>query len=184
MVCGLLRGNPGDESGISREELDMAASRQREPTKAATSRVELLTRAYLMEMETVANYLAASTNLDGVRAQEVIRALAGDVEEELGHARRLAARLNQLDAVVPGSHALLREQDSLQPRTDSADLEGVILGVLEAEEAAIAHYQELIEHTDGIDWVTQDLAISILADEDAHRRLFASFLRDYERDRT
>jgi len=161
----------------------MAASMQREqPAEAATSRVELLTRAYLMEMETVANYLAASTNLDGVRAQEVVRALAGDVEEELGHARRLAMRLNELGSVVPGSHALLREQDSMQPGVDSADVEGVIRGVLAAEEAAIAHYRELIRDADGVDWVTQDLAISILADEEKHRRLFESFLREYERE--
>jgi len=160
----------------------MTASMQHESTKAATGHVELLSRAYLMEIETVANYLAASTNLDGIRAQEVVRALAGDVEEELGHARRLAARLNQLGAVVPGSHELLREQDSLQPRADSADVEGVIRGVLEAEEGAIAHYRTLIEEADGVDWVTQDLAISILADEEAHRRMFESFLREYERD--
>jgi bacterioferritin len=152
----------------------MTTSMQRGTAEAATGRVELLTRAYLMEMETVANYLAGAANLDGIRAQEV--------DEELGHARRLATRLNELGAVVPGSHELLREQDSFQPRADSADAEGVIRGVLEAEEDAIAHYRQLIEETDGVDWVTQDLAISILADEEAHRRLFESFLREYERD--
>ena len=146
----------------------------------ATRNVDLLTRAYLMEMETVANYLAASTNLDGIRAQEVTRSLAADVDEELGHARRLAARLNQLGAVVPGSHELLREQDMLQPPAEPADVESVIRGVLEAEDGAIAHYRELIEATDGVDWVTQDLAISILADEEGHRRLFEGFLRDFE----
>lgn len=145
-----------------------------------SSSVELLTRAYLMELETVANYLAASTNLDGLRAQEVARALSSDVEEELCHARRLAARLNQLGAVVPGSYALLREQGSLQPVADLTDVEAVVRGVLEAEQTAIAHYRELIDDSDGVDWVTQDLAISILADEEAHRRLFEGFLREYD----
>lgn len=133
-----------------------------------------------MELETVANYLAASVNLDGIRAQEVARALAADVEEELGHARRLAERLNQLDAVVPGSRDLIAEQDALQPTGDSTDVEVVIRGVLAAEEAAIVHYRQLVETADGVDWVTQDLAISILADEEAHRRLFEGFLREYE----
>lgn len=55
----------------------------------------------------------------------------------------------------------------------------MIGGVLEAEEAAIAHYRQLIEETDGLDWVTQDLRVSILADEEAHRRLFEGFLREY-----
>lgn len=149
-------------------------------TADATRNVELLTRAYLMEMETVANYLAASTNLDGIRAQEVARSLAADVDEELGHARRLAARLHELGAVVPGSHELLHEQDMLQPPAGPTDVESVIRGVLDAEDGAIAHYRELIEATDGVDWVTQDLAISILADEEGHRRLFEGFLRDFE----
>jgi bacterioferritin len=157
----------------------MTTAMQREQRTAAGTGAELLTRAYLMEMETVANYLAASTNLEGIRAQEVARALAADVDEELGHARRLAARLHELGAVVPGSHDHLREQDSLQPPADAADVEAVISGVLEAEEAAIAHYRRLIEEADGRDWVTQDLAVSILADEEAHHRLFEGFLREY-----
>lgn len=156
-----------------------AIERERQKPPASAT-VELVTRAYLMELETVANYLAASVNLDGIRAQEVARALATDVSEELGHARRLAARLNELGGVVPGSHALPSEQGSLQPTGDPAGVEAVIRGVLEAEEAAIAHYRELIVETDDVDWVTQDLAISILADEEAHRRLFEGFLREYE----
>ena len=134
-----------------------------------------------MELGTVANYLAAAVNLDGVRAQEVVRALAADVDEELGHARRIAARLNQLGAVVPGSRSLRMTQQSLQPPEDSTDVAAVIQGVLEAEEAAIAGYRDLIEQTDGVDRVTQDLAIALLADEEAHRRLFESFEREYER---
>lgn len=149
-------------------------------TQAATIGVELLTGAYMMELETVANYLAASVNLDGVRAQEVARALAADVDEELGHARRIAARLNQLGAVVPGSLALRTDQQSLQPPAKSTDVVAVIRGVLEAEEAAIEQYRTLIEETDGADWVTQDLAISLLADEEGHCRLFEGFLREYE----
>jgi bacterioferritin len=34
--------------------------------------IEMLTRAYWMEIETVINYVANSTNPDGVRAQEII----------------------------------------------------------------------------------------------------------------
>jgi ferritin-like protein len=53
--------------------------------------------------------------------------------------------------------------------------------VLAAEGAAIVHYRDLIEQTDGFDWVTQDQAISILADQERHRRLFHCFLLEYER---
>ena len=53
--------------------------------------VALLTKAYWMEMETVMNYLAISSHLDGVRAEEIAEALAKDVDEELGHAERSPA---------------------------------------------------------------------------------------------
>ena len=56
----------------------------------------------------------------------------------------------------------------------------VIRGVLEAETGAIEHYNRIIEVCDGVDWVTQDLAIAILHDEERHRRLFEGFLREYE----
>jgi bacterioferritin len=52
--------------------------------------------------------------------------------------------------------------------------------VLEAEKAAIVHYRDVIEQTDGLDWATQDLAISILGEEEVHRRLFEGFLLEYE----
>jgi len=55
--------------------------------------VELLTRAYWMEMETVMSYLANAAHLDGIRAEEIAEALASDVDEELGHARRFAERI-------------------------------------------------------------------------------------------
>ena len=64
--------------------------------------VELLTKAYWMEIETVMSYLAASVNLDGVRAQEIKESLTEDIEEELGHARRFAERIKELYGVVPG----------------------------------------------------------------------------------
>jgi hypothetical protein len=48
----------------------MAQATQPKRPEAVPVVTELLTVAYLMELETVANYLAASVNLDGIRAQE------------------------------------------------------------------------------------------------------------------
>ena len=49
-----------------------------------------------MELETVLNYLANSTNLDGVRAEE-IKSLAADVQGELTHASQIASRIKTID---------------------------------------------------------------------------------------
>ncbi len=77
--------------------------------------VELLSKAYWMEIETVMSYLAASVNLDGVRAQEIKESLGQDIEEELGHARLFASRIKELYGVVPGSEGFAAEQSFLQP---------------------------------------------------------------------
>jgi len=142
--------------------------------------VELLTKAYWMEIETVMSYLAASTNLDGVRAQEIRESLAEDIEEELGHAKQYAVRIKELYGVVPGSEEFRPEQSFLQPPEHQTDVVAVIRGVIEAETGAIEHYTRIIEETEGVDPVTQDMVIAILRDEQGHRRLFEGFLREYE----
>jgi bacterioferritin len=58
----------------------------------------------------------------------------------------------------------------------------VIRGVIEAERGAIEHYSRIIEATDGVDPVTQDMLTTILADEQNHLRAFEGFLREYEAD--
>lgn len=139
--------------------------------------VQLLQAAYAAELETVANYLANSVWLDGLRAEKVKESLDEDVAEELGHARKLAQRIKQLGGQPPGSLDLRRTQKSLQPPKDSTDLRSVIKGVIEAEEGAIATYQKIIKACDGLDYVTQDMAVENLADEEEHRCLFAGFLK-------
>jgi len=142
--------------------------------------VQLLKKAYWMELETVMSYLASSVNPDGVRAQEIVESLRDDIQEELGHAQRYAQRIKELYGVVPGTLDFTAEQSYLQPPEHQTDIVHVIRGVIEAETGAIEHYNHIIEVTDGLDWVTQDMVIEILHDEEGHRRLFEGYLREYE----
>jgi bacterioferritin len=144
--------------------------------------VEMLTKAYWMEIETVMSYIANSTNPDGLRAQEVRESLEQDVQEELDHARQFAARIKDLYGVVPGSLEFTAEQTFLQPPEKQTDLVSVIRGVIEAETGAIEHYNQLIELTSEVDPVTADMVTAILRDEEGHRRLFEGFLRECEAD--
>ena len=146
--------------------------------------VALLTKAYWMEIETVMSYLAASTNLDGVRAQEIRESLAKDIEEELGHAEEFARRIKELYGVVPGSEGFSAEQSFLQPPEHQTDVVHVIRGVIQAETWAIEHYTRIVEETEGVDPVTQDMVIAILRDEQGHRRLFEGYLREFEAEGT
>jgi bacterioferritin len=142
--------------------------------------IGLLTKAYWMEIETVMSYIANSVNPDGVRAQEIIESLRQDVQEELGHAQQFANRIKELYGVVPGSLDFQAEQSYLQPPEQQTDIVHIIRGVIEAETGAIEHYNKIIEACDGVDWVTQDMVIEILHDEEGHKRLFEGFLREYE----
>ena len=142
--------------------------------------IELLKKAYWMEIETVMSYITNSINPDGVRAQEIVESLQEDIQEELGHAQQFATRIKELYGVVPGSLEFSAEQSYLQPPEHQTDIVHVIKGVIEAETGAIEHYNRVIEFTDGLDLVTQDMVIAILRDEEGHRRLFEGYLREYE----
>jgi bacterioferritin len=119
--------------------------------------------------------------LDGVRAEEIKKNLAADVAEELLHATELGKRIKQLGGAVPGSLDLKFDQKSLQPPADTTDVIGVIKGTIAAEESAIAGYKRIVGECDGEDYVSQDLCVRILADEESHLTQFKGYLMEYEK---
>lgn len=143
--------------------------------------VDLLTQAYWMEIETVQSYIANSINLDGVRAEEIKESLQADVTAEIGHAQQFGRRIKELYGRVPGSFEFKPTQCSLQPPADTTDVVSVIKGVIEAEQGAIDHYTRIIRSCEGVDYVTQDMVVKILGDEEGHLREFEGFLKEYER---
>lgn len=135
--------------------------------------------AYGMELETVENYIANSVHLDGVRSDVIKKALAGDVTTEVAHAQQIAQRIKTIGGRVPGSFDNDRNQKFLQPPKDPTDVVSVIKGVIKAEEAAIKQYGRIIRICDGRDYVTQDMVIGIMGNEEDHRREFIGFLKEY-----
>lgn len=145
--------------------------------------IELLRKSYGDELETVMNYQTNAIVLDGVRAEEIKESLQQDIQEELNHSQQLGNRLKQLGARPPSSADFTASQDSLQPPEDSTDVLSVIRGVLEAETDAIETYRSLIEAAEAAnDPVTEDLAVTLLADEEAHRTEFRGFEKEYQDD--
>ena len=142
---------------------------------------DLLKKAYGDELETVMNYMSNSIVLDGVSAEEVKESLQNDIQEELDHAQQLGDRLNQLDERPPGSAEFTANQQSLQPPEDSTDVLSVIEGVLDAEQDAIDTYRDLVHAAEEADDpVTEDVAVTILADEEAHHTEFRGFRKEYK----
>ena len=141
--------------------------------------IDGLIKSYWAEIETVMNYIAHSVNLDGVRAEEIKKALGAEINDELLHAQSLAKRIKELGGSIPGSNDFKSEQAYLQPVPDTTNVVHVIKGVIAAENDAIAQYKKIIKLCDGEDYVTQDLCIRLLADEESHRTIFEGYLKEY-----
>lgn len=142
--------------------------------------IDGLTRSYWAEIETTINYISNSVNLDGVRAEEIKKALATEVADELNHAQTIAKRIKELGGTVPGSLDFKPSQNLMQPTSDTTDVISVIKGVIAAEDDAIMGYNNLIKECDGNDFVTQELAIRLLADEESHKSIFEGYLKEYQ----
>lgn len=141
--------------------------------------VELLTRAYWMEIDTVMNYIAASMSEEGARGLAVRAALKDGVEEEVGHARALGRRIQELHGLVPGVGALAGDEEHPQPFGRQADVATMIEAVVATETSAVRHYMRIMRATAQIDEDTNALALAILRDEQRHLRLFQGYLRDF-----
>src|SRR5262249_23020984 len=137
-----------------------------------SSIIDELKKSYSMELETVLNYLANSIDLDGVRAEEIKKALAADVSEELLHARALGQRTKQLGGQAERSLSVKYGHKWCQRPADTTDVIAVIEGVLEAEDGAIKQYNKIIFQCEGNDYVTQDLASRLVSQEEARRVQF------------
>jgi bacterioferritin len=144
--------------------------------------VARLKKSYAMALESVENYLANSIHLEGAPAEPLKDALENALNSELKHARRLAKRIKILDGSVPGSLALPRDQNYLQPPADSHDPLTVIYGALKAIDSAIASYKAAIQITENLDYVTQDLLIELLAEEQHQRGRFNQLLTPFPMD--
>lgn len=140
--------------------------------------VDELHKAYWAEIETVMNYLAHATNLDGVSAEEIKDKLNTEINDELGHAKKIASRIKELNGVVRGSDTFTANQKTLQATDDTTDIKYVIDGVIDAESDAINTYKKIIGLAEGKDYVTQDLATQILADEETHKTVFEGFKKE------
>ncbi|MGB0715976.1 MAG: ferritin-like domain-containing protein, partial [Phycisphaerae bacterium] len=112
---------------------------------------------------------------------EIKKALAADVTEEVTHAQELGKRIKQLGGVLPGS-AGVTLGGQRQPPADTTDVIDVIEAVIDAEEKACEQYRKIIKAVDGADYVTQDLCIRLLADEEEHLVQFRGYLKEYRKE--
>lgn len=139
--------------------------------------VRKLIEAYWGELETVSNYVASSTNRDGIHARQVSQCMREAIACNLDHAHRLAMRIKSVHGPVPGPDDFSARKLRLEAPADPNDSVSVLTAVIEAETAAIDRYWSIATlATEAYDWITQDLAIQLAREKEAHRQLLRSYL--------
>lgn len=145
--------------------------------------VELLTKAYVDEVETIANYLAHGVRLDTFDGHDVAEELIADVQEEEQHAQMLGERLKVLDEVPPTSldNSMEFSQEDLNGIEDTTDVLAVVDGVISAERDACETYRQLVKEAREVDdYGTASLAEELLRDEEEHLEEFLSIRKEFE----
>lgn len=152
-----------------------------EPSRAAArdAVVELLKQAYWIQIETAMNSLANSINPDGVGAEVIRRALSDGAAAALSHAERLASRIKELYGVVPGSREFRADQGAFQPPSPSTNIVSLLHGAISAHDAGILLCGRLLDATHRVDPVTEHLVVEILRGEQAGKRRYEAYLKEY-----
>ena len=118
----------------------------------------------------------------GCNRPEAESELLEHASEEFEHAKLLAQRIKELEGVPvlsPQEWFEIAKCKYLKP-TDFGVI-ALLKDNIAGERCAIAHYQKIAAMTEGIDYVTADLAKHILAEEEEHELDLTDYLTDIER---
>ncbi|MBS1268830.1 MAG: DNA protection during starvation protein [Nitrosopumilus sp.] len=133
---------------------------------ASDGTIEMLKKAYSLEMTAFHywHYIDQYVEGLGMLHSDFFSESAND---ELGHAKKVAFRLDQLGAKAtdnPQNWAAESGLGNLEPGK-YLTLRSALEHALDFERYAIAHYNELAGNTQGKDHVTYHLALDLLSDE-------------------
>lgn len=144
--------------------------------------VRKLTEAYWGEIETVRDYVASSTNRDGMRAERISSSLREAIACHLDHAQRLAMRISRLHGPIPGPDDLSERLLSLRAPADPLDSMAVLTGLIEAETAAVERYRRITAvAADALDWVTEGLVAQLIRESETCHQLLQSDLTNLQK---
>ncbi len=144
--------------------------------------IGMLNEALAEEWLAYYQYWIGARMLEGPMRAEVEAELLLHATEELGHAVLVADRIIQLGGTPvlnPNQWASLARCPYAEP-TDPY-IEVILNQNLEGERCAIARYEEIAEYTNGKDFSTYQMAITILNDELEHEHDIEAFLTDLNR---
>lgn len=134
---------------------------------AAPQAIALLQTALAIEMVCVWRYTMISVSVAGFANPNVGAEFQEQANDERRHMRLLAERITELGGTPDFSPAGLMSQRSMEYGSGD-DLGAMIARNLAAEEAAIAHYRDLIPWFETTDPETSRMLETIMQDEEDH----------------
>ena len=124
-------------------------------------------------------YWTAAKLVVGIQRPMLIKEFMAHAAEELDHASMICDRLIALGGVpVMTPQEWFKHARCVYDTPTAFDAEYFIKTILVAEECAMRRYQEIAEMTEGKDYLTNQLAKTILAKEADHEQDMQDFLDD------
>lgn len=144
--------------------------------------IQMLNEALAEEWLAYYQYWVGARVMEGPIRSEVEPELLLHATQEFGHAELLINRILQLGGTPLLSPSLWLDyaRCPYEAPTDPY-IEEILKQNLNGERCAIQRYEEIAEFTNGKDYSTYQLAITILNDEIEHEHDIEDFLKDIER---
>lgn len=141
--------------------------------------VEMLNAALSEEWLAYYQYWIGARVVEGKMRSAIEGELLEHANEELEHAEKLADRIIQLGGtpvLSPDEWSKLARCKYARP--DDSHVTAILNDNLSGERCAIQRYQEIADFTFGKDYITHNLALSILDDELEHEQEIEDWLND------
>jgi bacterioferritin len=141
--------------------------------------VKLLNVALAEEWLAYYQYWIGARLIEGPMRSEIEPELLKHANEELGHAVQVADRIMQLGGtpLIDPKEWFTEAQCKYAAPTDTY-IGAILKQNLDAEGCAINRYQGIAELTNGTDYATHEMAVSILKDELEHEKDLHDYLND------
>lgn len=127
----------------------------------------MLDRALASELMSWLSYTSQALAATGVRAQMVAEEFAEHAEQELGHAKQLATRIDELGG-TPRLDPVSIGTLSIHPFGGADELKAMLEHQLTAERRAVEFYRDAVQWIGDRDPTTRRVLEDILAVEERH----------------
>lgn len=141
--------------------------------------LDVLNAALSEEWLAYYQYWTAAQVVVGPQRRDIQDEFMKHASDELRHAQMLATRIIELEGVpVLSPHDWFKHARCPYQMPATFDVESFLKIIRSAEECAMIRYQEIAEFTEGKDFVTNDMAKHILAEEADHEQDMQDYLDD------